>query len=238
MLWDGITKVIDVIRPAQSVSSSPQTEQRAKDGMRESRLAEFGLLSTDGTQSDQHVGEEGATSLENTSSRAAEVTSKLTLWFWLLIQYTFLAYTAVRAMVTLIATSSSVPPRSTNGLLRTATANSTGSVSPKQTGTKSDADGGAAASNTNNTARYKPKPVVSMSVWSAAASLVELEERMPWLAGLLQLLHKGLVGGPARVGGTDGMLDRYVDDANFHSCMPSRFQSFPLVSSFSLDWLQ
>ena len=48
-------------------------------------------------------------------------------------------------------------------------------------------------------------PVVSFAVWRACSRLIDLDLRMPWLAGLLSLLHRAVVVGPGRV---DGGLDR------------------------------
>ena len=49
------------------------------------------------------------------------------------------------------------------------------------------------------------RPVVSFGVWRACSRLIDLDLRMPWLAGLLSLLHRAVVAGPGRV---DGGLDR------------------------------
>ncbi|KAJ9637237.1 hypothetical protein H2199_007523 [Coniosporium tulheliwenetii] len=39
---------------------------------------------------------------------------------------------------------------------------------------------------------------------------LELESRMPWLAGFVSLLHHGALAGPGKLGRTDGMLDRLL----------------------------
>jgi hypothetical protein len=56
----------------------------------------------------------------------------------------------------------------------------------------------------------KQRAVLEMGAWSLAASLTELRERMPWLAGLLSLAQHTTVDGPAAVGRADGRLDRSV----------------------------
>jgi hypothetical protein len=56
----------------------------------------------------------------------------------------------------------------------------------------------------------KQRAVLEMGAWSLAASLTELRERMPWLAGLLSLAQHATVDGPAAVGRADGSLDRSV----------------------------
>ncbi|KAF2746675.1 hypothetical protein M011DRAFT_468377 [Sporormia fimetaria CBS 119925] len=54
------------------------------------------------------------------------------------------------------------------------------------------------------------RPILSMKLWSCASQLVELDLRMPWLAGFASLLHWLALAGPGRVGDTDGILDRFL----------------------------
>lgn len=52
------------------------------------------------------------------------------------------------------------------------------------------------------------RPILSMNLWSCVSHLLELDARMPWLSGLLSLLHWATLVGPGEVGNTDGTLDR------------------------------
>jgi len=52
------------------------------------------------------------------------------------------------------------------------------------------------------------RPIVAMRVWTLAGSLLELDGRMPWLAGALALGQWMGIAGPGRVADTDGAVDR------------------------------
>jgi hypothetical protein len=68
----------------------------------------------------------------------------------------------------------------------------------------------------------KPRAVLEMGAWGLAASLTELRERMPWLAGLLSLAQHATVDGPAAVGRADGRLDRSVEISLSSPCTFSK----------------
>jgi hypothetical protein len=55
--------------------------------------------------------------------------------------------------------------------------------------------------------QYK-RPIISMSMWTCGSRLLALEQRMPWLTGLLSLLHWFAILGPGRVCEFDSRLDR------------------------------
>jgi len=141
-----------------------------------SRLEQFGLLA------DSAVDVEGAShaaAIGHRLSSAASGSISISGLFWAGVQYAFFAFTAVRIVVLALASSSSLPPRS------------------KTWPVASTADG--------QVRNLRPRPVVSFGVWRACGRLVELDLRMPWLAGLLSLLHRAVVAGPGRL---DSGLDR------------------------------
>ena len=99
--------------------------------------------------------------------------------FWAGVQCAFFAFTAARIIVLALASSSSLPSRFKTWPV---------------------------ASKPESQARnLRPRPVVSFGVWRACSRLIDLDLRMPWLAGLLSLLHRVVVAGLCRV---DGGLDR------------------------------
>jgi hypothetical protein len=53
-----------------------------------------------------------------------------------------------------------------------------------------------------------PRPILNMGVWIAAAKLIELPTRMPWLSGIASLANIAAVSGPGRVAGPNGKIDR------------------------------
>ncbi|KFX86148.1 hypothetical protein V490_09202 [Pseudogymnoascus sp. VKM F-3557] len=99
--------------------------------------------------------------------------------FWMLLQFAFLAFAAVRALVIAVATSSSLPRR------------------------------GVRLSKSTTTATTEPTPVLGMKMWSFLARQVELEERMPWAYGALALGQWLMLYGPGKVGAVDGVVDRF-----------------------------
>ena len=52
------------------------------------------------------------------------------------------------------------------------------------------------------------RAILSMTVWSMAGRILDLDIRMPWMSGLFALSHHVALFGPGRVGDTDGALDR------------------------------
>ena len=102
--------------------------------------------------------------------------------FWMVLQFAFLAFAAVRALVIAVATSSSLPHRGVR----------------------------LSKSATSPTTAIGPTPVLGMKMWGFLARQVELEERMPWAYGALALGQWLMLYGPGRVGAVDGVVDRYV----------------------------
>lgn len=102
--------------------------------------------------------------------------------FWMVLQFAFLAFAAVRALIIAVASSSSLPRRG-NRLSK---------------------------STTSPTTATGPTPVLGMKMWSFLARQVELEERMPWAYGALALGQWVMLYGPGRMGALDGVIDRYV----------------------------
>ncbi|KAF1827771.1 uncharacterized protein K489DRAFT_375916 [Dissoconium aciculare CBS 342.82] len=61
-----------------------------------------------------------------------------------------------------------------------------------------------------NTDEANRRPIISMSMWTCGSRLLALEQRMPWLTGLLSLLHWFGISGPGRVCEYDSRLDRLL----------------------------
>lgn len=59
-----------------------------------------------------------------------------------------------------------------------------------------------------NTRGLKPRPIMSMGIWSAVTNLIEVPIRMPWLSGVVCLAKVAVLSGPGRVAGPDSKLDR------------------------------
>jgi hypothetical protein len=117
--------------------------------------------------------------------------------FLTLLQWCFLLATFVRAAVTTIVSSSSVPPRTRYGRFadeasrqktRTLATDPADPVEPHSEPLK--------------------VPVLAFRIWPALSNLVEMDLRMPWLSGTLSFFQWIAVTGPGRVADVDGVIDR------------------------------
>ncbi|CAN9262188.1 unnamed protein product [Alternaria alternata] len=189
VLWEGITRIAEVLQTDATKEKDPQSDDpNAEQSL--TRLERYGLLSPHGG-TEVHP-EERLDAGQNRHNTPVVYTSGA---FWAIIQYAFLAFTAVRAVILRLATLSSLPSR-----IATSEQSSVEAGSQSQT------------PQAENIASRRPleakRPVVSMGLWSCVAQLVELDVRMPWLLGFISMLHRGALAGPGRVGETDGVLDR------------------------------
>lgn len=189
LLWEAIGRIADILQtdPGQN------DDQYLGDGASVedlSRLERFGLLPS---QAEEQAGSTAVPVADAKRHKAASmVASSL---FWMVIQYAFLAFTALRAVILTIVSASSLPPRS----------HSSGPIPMDESYQSLSSDVESQAST--HLVDMK-RPVVSMKLWSCAAQFVELDVRMPWLTGFISMLHCGALFGPGRVGDTDGVLDR------------------------------
>ncbi|CAN9295365.1 unnamed protein product [Alternaria alternata] len=191
VLWEGITRIAEVLQTDATKEKDPQSDDpNAEQSL--TRLERYGLLSPHGG-TEVHP-EERLDAGQNRHNTPVVYTSGA---FWAIIQYAFLAFTAVRAVILSLATLSSLPSR-----IATSEQSSVEAGSQSQT------------PQAENIASRRPleakRPVVSMGLWSCVAQLVELDVRMPWLLGFISMLHRGALAGPGRVGETDGVLDRFL----------------------------
>ncbi|KAL9066987.1 MAG: hypothetical protein Q9157_006960 [Trypethelium eluteriae] len=202
-IWEAITKTIELMQFRTTSVSKVELEVKPSSDT-PTRLQQFGLLGSreEETEADKS-GEVGGVKSQGRGSSMAS----LTVLFWTGVQYTVLTLSALRALLVALATSSSLPSRSpitiapaTPSSSRASPINDSYAASPGQ----------RSSSKRMNDERgtVKRRPIISMRFWSCIGRLLELDGRMPWLAGLLSLAHDGVVSGPGRVGDTDGALDR------------------------------
>ncbi|KAF1971965.1 hypothetical protein BU23DRAFT_469659 [Bimuria novae-zelandiae CBS 107.79] len=190
LLWEGITRIAEVLQQSGSKEEGTQSLDNPEQPL--SRLERYGLLAPP-------VGEDDGYSPSLLANTEVHQDNPMTVsgLFWMVIQYVFLAGTALRAAIVLIATSSSLP-------LRSAIASSGQSAIavgdqplPLEPGNQAEKQ-----------LLTSKRPIVSMKMWSCASKLVELGTRMPWLSGFLSMLQCGALCGPGRVGNINGVLDR------------------------------
>ncbi|QDS74088.1 hypothetical protein FKW77_009569 [Venturia effusa] len=196
-LWDAITTVIHASQPRTAVPETRNDETKPLQTTA-SRLEQFGLLSAESQQN----GADGSNS-NRQRSNAASTASGL---FWMAVQYIFLASRALWIIAQALATSSSLPSRSKTWL---AVANS---YSPPQSERREGASSKSHAESASNVMASNQRPILDMGVWPMISNLMELNVRMPWLSGMLALVHHGAVYGPGKVADTDGAIDRLLSN--------------------------
>jgi len=178
LLWEGITKIAEFIQ-AQLPNSKAQVRLDRSNS---------DLVNSVPVTVSEKIGK---------SWRAGHSIQK---YFWLVLQYVFVAFTAARFIIISIATSSSLPSR-----IPPTTMKMTGSdhlndfiESPNLTKSKTP--------STSRTPLSK-QPILKMKIWSCVSTLLDLEARMPWLYAAISMLQWGAITGPGVVGSTDGMID-------------------------------
>lgn len=186
LLWEGITGIAEVLRTLGTKEKTPQSDDIDRE-QPSTRLERYGLLSP--------LAETAV--ISKTRLATGQYRGKLIPeLFWAVVEFAFLAFTALRAVIFNVAISSALPSRSI-------TSEHLSSGEPSRQSNTLQAD--ASASRRLLGAK---RPIVSMNIWSCAAQLAELDVRMPWLLGFISILHHGALTGPCRVGETDGVLDR------------------------------
>lgn len=190
LLWEGITRIAEVLHGGVKEEDSQSKGISSEQSL--SRLERYGLLAPPAE------GQSGSKEAQVPNRRRHESAPMIISGvFWAVVQYAFLACTAIRVAIIGLATSSSLPPRSITGA---------SSQSPVEANRQSQLP--QAAHPAARRPLASKRPIVSMKLWSCASRLVELDLRMPWLSGLISMLHWMVLVGPRRVGGTDGVLDR------------------------------
>ncbi|RDL40410.1 Uncharacterized protein BP5553_00389 [Venustampulla echinocandica] len=119
--------------------------------------------------------------------------------FWLVLQYAFVTFTAIRLLVATIATAPSLPSRTAP------TENATDPSASKEQMFQPAQENEPRLKGRRQT---KKTPIIKMKAWSVVCHLLDVDFRMPWLCGAISMLQWTALVGPAEVGTTDGMLDK------------------------------
>ncbi|KAI9048968.1 hypothetical protein LZ554_006817 [Drepanopeziza brunnea f. sp. 'monogermtubi'] len=185
LLWDGITKIAEVIKTRLPQSKAQVRVQRSNSDL-------------------------GDSTPLNATANGIElwgIGGSLQKTFWLVLQYGFVVFTAVRFFFITLATASSLPSRI--------------QPSTKINGSRSangyDDPDSVKSENSSATALKRQisskQPILTMKIWSCASTLLDLEARMPWLNATMSLLQWAATTGPGEVGNTDGMVDKILSHA-------------------------
>lgn len=199
LLFEGITKIAEVLRDGAKRGETPPppppsrpTEATTGEQPSLNRLERYGLLSK--------WAEEQSESEQATSPKPIPMSFTFIGLFWTTVHYALLAWIVMRTVIMGVATWPSLPARSVLVV---------SGQSPVEASRQSHLPE-VASSTARRPVASKRRPMVSMKLWRCASQVVELDSRMPWLSGLISMLHWGLLLGPGKVGDTDGVLDRFL----------------------------
>ena len=186
LIWEGITKVIYSARP--DLARPQHTDLPQID-----RLEQFGLLSRVRSRANS-VGQKARYPAVDTFVRG----------FWAVLQTASLLWIFIRSFVLVWMQASSLPAR----------------VRPSQVVNveNKSAAGRLVGENDNLEAHLEipelhpsgaeTKPILGMSIWNCISTMTHLQQRMPWLTGVVSLMQWLLLYGPGQVCCTNSRLDR------------------------------
>ena len=186
ILWEGVSKLIASLRV--DITQQPKRELAVSPI---NKLEQFGLLSS----AEAPKGED----LRNAQQRRSHLVAQ---GFWSILQFTSMLWLILRSLVTALMHASSIPARSTRrGTRKRSDKLHVSAVDPaSRPGRPSPQDPFFPG--------YDKRPVIRMAVWTCISRLTSLEQRMPWLSGILSLLQWLSLYGPGKVCSTNGALDR------------------------------
>jgi len=178
MIWEGITKISEVLQAQLPKSKAQVRVERSNSDV---------LNST-------------PRNLTGRNTKGWRFKRLLQKPFWLVLQYCFVAFSAVRFFVITFATSFSPPSRIPSTMEVTGSTSSKDHMErPKLANT-----GDILVGRTDQT----KQPIMKMKIWSCAANLLDLDVRMPWLSATFCMLQHVALTGPGKLGNTDGMIDK------------------------------
>lgn len=171
LLWEGFTKIAELIQMQLPKSKAQTRLERSNSDL----VAPISTSSLFGRLKAYNIGFN------------AQKT------FWLVLQYGYTLFTAVRFLIITIATASSLPSRGAPfarvSILTTQFQEGPDMLPKEQT-------------------HPLKQPILGMRIWSCVSTLLDLNLRMPWSSGMLSMLQWAALTGPGHVGNTNGILDR------------------------------
>ncbi len=181
LVWEGISKSLNVLRPGPTLHSSNSNQPPSV-----SRLERYGLTS-------DH------TVLNRTSHSAspADMLQRLSQSLGTFLQAIAWTFAAARLAAMTMMRASSVPARSLYS-------------SESNVDTQLDAIGIVHSIDPNDptVASHHIRPILTMRAWTCVSTLSGIEQRMPWLVGIISLLRWAAIHALGRLGAANGILDR------------------------------
>lgn len=201
LLWEALTKVAETIQ-AQTPKSKAEVRAKRSNSLSIRKSQDPERLSPATTDDSEGAASQVTkTGLATTGpqKRMVEKNWSFQKTFWLILQYLFVGFTAIRFVVITIVNSSSLPSRIAKQ------DDSTLSPAAKpitNTTTTILSDGGRPL------APPFKVPIIKMKIWSFLSNLLDLDARMPWLSATISMIQWGALIGPGRLANTDGRIDR------------------------------
>ncbi|KAJ5894146.1 PX-associated sorting nexin 13 [Penicillium taxi] len=140
----------------------------------------------------------GLLPIKDESNSPQPVQLPATAWIWNVLQSVYLGYVALRFIATGLFR---VASRSEQGCSHGDGISFPAATPPLKGGNGSSSDGVVIK-----------RPVLDYQVFSMASRLLGTSQRMPWLSGSLALVQHLIVAGPGRLGDTNSILDRFLQE--------------------------
>ncbi|KAM3418534.1 hypothetical protein BST61_g4512 [Cercospora zeina] len=187
LLWDGITKLLRAVRSGDAAHNPPQNKGSPHATASQRESLEVLTAAPASNASHEQL---------RPPRRRFEV---ITHTFWTVIQAVMTIWLLVRTFTIAMMQASSIPARpvrsshTSDGLIG---ASDEPQPTPK---------GGQSARLDGET-----RPVIGMHIWECTCKLLMLEQRTPWLSGMLSFLQWTALHGPGQICGMNSRLDRLL----------------------------
>ncbi|KAL2402873.1 hypothetical protein ABEF93_005551 [Exophiala dermatitidis] len=193
-----VSKVAEIVKSRPTAASSSTAGQPIPpQDTRQSRLEQFGLLSSDTPGQD--------------NNSPAGHQSALSAWVWGLLQYIFVAYQFLRFLLIGLAHAQHLPRR-----VRQHERHQVSLPAPTPASEKSSR---ASTRPLVDADRRSPCAVISYRVFACIATVLDLAIRMPWLESSFSFFQHILKEGPGRLGGPNSTLDKQPYDQVKDACL-------------------
>ena len=183
LLWEGVTKLVKVLRPDSKRRSTAYGISTPT-----SKLEQFGLLSS----VKAHESHDLQTAQRGWLDSIAQV-------FWSVLQITAIAWLLLRSFTIALMHASSIPARHS----RLQSMNT-----PSKVHISAVAPEGRPNPQHITPQDCEKRPVVGMRVWTCVSRLTAIELRMPWVSGVLSLIQWLSLHGPGGLCKTNSVVDR------------------------------
>ena len=225
-IWDGIARMAELVAKDGRKKNVEDEETTKKKLSASGKLEKYGLLDPVGLEVEDESKRDKAT-----RSFMGATLAYVSRYCWLGMCMIYIAYIILRAVMITLATSSSLPRRSSCQLqsqhgdyrddkykdqqvneLTWEQFEKKGDIAMDKSGHEVQLDTAVDVEKTQDESRNSKctiyhRPIMEMRIWCCVARLLDVEKLMPWVGGLAALVQWMAVNGPGKVGDVDGLLD-------------------------------